>query len=190
MEQAGSYYHTRYGVDFRSVRYPGFISPYEYEANGTTDYASQIFFTALRNKEYNHYLSANRKLPMIYIDEGIEGTIQFVKADQTRFTSRIYNLNGLSFTCEEISRELKKFIPGLKYKYEPDYREKIAASWPEVIEGELSKKDWDWKPQIDTTRKLVVKSLFDIENNDEYKHYFKGNNYKQMIDEAMKELKF
>jgi len=181
MEQIGSYYNRKYGLDFRSLRYPGFVSPYEYEANGTTDYASQIFFNALKNTEYKHYLTKDRKLSMIYLDDGIDGTIDFLKADSSKFTSRIYNLNGLSFTPEEISKEIKNFIPNLKYSYEPDFRENIAASWPNQLESQTAFRDWGWKPRCDNVKKLVIQTLIDIAKNKEYFGYFKGNNYNELL---------
>jgi len=189
MEQAGSYYHKRFGVNFRSLRYPGFVSPYEYEANGTTDYASQIFFSALKKLEYKHYLSKDRILPMIYIDEGIEGTIQFMMADDLKFTNRIYNLAGLSFSPAEISKEIKTLMPNFKMKYEPDFREEIAATWPEVIDGVSAEKDWGWSPKINTAKKLAVKTLLDISRNNEYKHYFENSKLKEIVQKEVKALK-
>lgn len=175
MEQLGTYYNKKHGVDFRCLRYPGFISPYEYEANGTTDYASQIFFAALKKTEFKHYLSADRRLPMIYLDDGIEGTIKFLLADDKKFTSRVYNLPGLSFTCREISRALKAIIPEFKYKYEPDFRDEIAQSWPEIIESQLAFDDWKWKPECGTTEQLIKQTLKDIKENKEYSHLFSPN---------------
>jgi threonine 3-dehydrogenase len=175
MEQVGSYYHKRFGVDFRSLRYPGFVSPYEYESNGTTDYSSQIFFSALKKQEFKLYLAPERRLPMIYITDGIEGTIKFLLADEKRFTSRFYNLTGLSFSCSDIVKSLKELIPDLKHRYELDFRDEIALSWPEDLDLKDASKDWDWHPKYDTVDKLVRKTLRDIKSNKEYKHYFSSN---------------
>jgi threonine 3-dehydrogenase len=175
MEQLGSYYSKKYNIDFRSLRYPGFVSPYEYESHGTTDYACQIFFSALRKQEFKHYLSPEIKLPMIYLDDGIEGTIKFFEADEKRFTSRFYNLPGLSFTCKEITKILKDVFPDFKYKYEPDFRDDIARSCPEILDNSYSIKDWDWQPHTNTLEKLVKRTLIDIKKNPEYNHLFLNN---------------
>ncbi len=161
-------------MDFRCLRYPGFVSPDEYEANGTTDYASQIFFAALKKKIYKHYLGADRRLPMIYLKDGIKGTLMFLLADDSRFKSRYYNLPGLSFSCREISRALKAEIPDFKYTYEPNFKDEIAKTWPEDLEAEDAKKDWGWTPECDTTDKLVKKALKDIKMNQDYHYLFQG----------------
>ncbi len=151
----GNYYNNRYSVDFRSLRYPGVISPYEYESHGTTDYSSEIFFAAFKNQEYKICLSAETALPMAYLDDIINGTIQFILTDENKLSSRVYNVQGLSFSCEELASAIQKHFKTFKYNYEPDFRDKIAKNWPKSIDDSLARQDWDWNPKCKDVKSLI-----------------------------------
>jgi threonine 3-dehydrogenase len=147
-EMIGNYYHNKFGVDFRSIRYPGVISSEKYDFNGTTDYSTEIFFSALEKGAYKCWLGPKTALPMIYIDDCIKGTIQFLKADGKQLKRKVYNMAGISFNPEQLSDAIKKLIPGFEVTYEPDFRQKIADAWPKSIDDSDSKKDWDWSYNV------------------------------------------
>ncbi len=107
-ELLGRYYFNKFGVDFRSLRYPGIISSEEYEYHGTTDYSTEIFFKALREKHYNCFLKAETPLPLIHMDDALRATIQFLEADSNTLTRRVYNLAGMSLTPKMFADEIKK----------------------------------------------------------------------------------
>jgi threonine 3-dehydrogenase len=155
MENMGNYYKNKHNVDFRSLRYPGVISPYEYESHGTTDYASEIFFSAIKKKDYKICLSPETALPMAYLDDIIDGTIQFMESEVNSLSSRVYNVQGLSFSCEELASALAKHYHGFTYRYEPDFRDKIAKNWPQSIDDTLARKDWNWDPKCKDVDSLI-----------------------------------
>jgi len=166
MEQLGNYYFKKFGVDFRSIRYPGVISPTEYESHGTTDYASEIFFYAFKNKEYKICLRPERILPMAYLDDTIQGTIKFIDADNSKLKHRVYNLNGLSFSCQDLTSEIsKKKFKNFSFRHEPDHRDKIAQTWPYTLNDKDAKIDWGWNPKINSTEKLVDEMISSIKLN-------------------------
>jgi len=144
-ELLGEYYHNKWGVDFRSVRYPGVISSAKYAFNGTTDYSTEIFFHALETGAYKCWLPKDAALPMIYIDDTIRATIQFLSADKSKLKRNVYNLAGISFTPEQLGVEVAKLIPGFKMTYDPcPVRSKIAASWPRSLDDTYAQKEWGW----------------------------------------------
>ena len=151
----GNYYKHKHNVDFRSLRYPGVISPYEYESHGTTDYASEIFFSAWKNKEYKICLSPHVALPMVFLNDIIEGTIQFMEYSEESLSTRIYNVQGLSFSCQELASSLCEYFPNFKYKYEPDFRDNIAKNWPASIDDQLARRDWKWNPKCSNVKNLI-----------------------------------
>ena len=122
-EMLGEYYKRKFGVDFRSIRYPGVISSAKYAFNGTTDYSTEIFFEALENGHYTCWLEEDTELPMIYVDDCIEATIQYLKADQNRLSRHVYNLAGISFTAGDFCRDVQRLIPGMTLDFEPDFRQ-------------------------------------------------------------------
>lgn len=144
------YYYNKFGIDTRSVRYPGLIS-YKTEAGGgTTDYAVDIFFEAVRNKRYECFLEKDATLPMMFMPDAIRGTIQLMETDSDKLSTRsAYNLSAISFSPEEIAAEIKKHIPEFEITYKPDFRQKIAESWPKSIDDSVASKDWCWKPEYD-----------------------------------------
>ena len=153
-KQAGErwceYYHNIFGVDVRSIRYPGLISWSSPPGGGTTDYAVDIFHKALSDKTYECFLSSETKMPMMYMDDAIAATIQIMQAPVEEIKIRSsYNLAAMSFTPTEIAAEIKKHIPEFTITYEPDFRQKIADSWPASIDDAEARKDWNWKHKFD-----------------------------------------
>lgn len=145
-----NYYHLKYGVDIRSLRYPGLISYKSAPGGGTTDYAVEIFHEALEEKKYTCFLSEETYLPMMYMPDAIRATIELMEAPMEKISVRTsYNLSGMSFSPKEIAGEIKKRIPEFKIDYKPDYRLDIAQSWPQSIDDSVARKDWGWKEEYD-----------------------------------------
>src|SRR5215212_6632765 len=148
-----NYYNRRYGVDVRSLRYPGLISYKSEPGGGTTDYAVEIFHEALEEKYYECFLREDTYLPMMYMPDAIRATIELMEAPAEKISIRTsYNLSGMSFSPKEIAAEIKKQIPDFAISYKPDYRQAIADSWPQSIDDTVARKDWGWKHEYDLTR--------------------------------------
>jgi nucleoside-diphosphate-sugar epimerase len=148
-----NYFFERYGVDVRSIRYPGLISYKSAPGGGTTDYAVEIFHEALEEKNYTCFLKEDTYLPMMYMPDAIRATIQLMEAPAKNLTVRTaYNVSALSFSPKEISAEIKKHIPEFAIRYQPDYRQHIADSWPQSIDDSVAREDWGWKPEYDLSR--------------------------------------
>jgi nucleoside-diphosphate-sugar epimerase len=161
-EQWCYYYFTRYGVDVRSIRYPGLISYKTLPGGGTTDYAIEIYHAAVRGERYPCFLKADTRLPMMYMDDAVRGTIDLMEAPVSRITVRTaYNLAGISFTPAEVAAEIKALVSGFSIIYKPDYRQAIAESWPESIDDQAARRDWGWKPEYDL-RKMSEEMLKNI----------------------------
>lgn len=144
------YYHTIYGVDVRSIRYPGLISWSTEPGGGTTDYAVDIYHKALKEGKYECFLSENTALPMMYMDDAIRATVEIMQAPSESIKIRSsYNLSGVSFTPNQIAAEIKKHIPTFSISYKPDFRQKIADSWPASIDDSFARDDWNWKHKYD-----------------------------------------
>ena len=156
-KQAGErwceYYFNKYGVDVRSIRYPGIISWKTNPGGGTTDYAVEIYHNALLVGKYNSFLNKDTKLPMMYMDDAIEATIKIMdaKPEDVKIRSS-YNLSAMSFTPEEIADEIKKIVPEFKIKYHSDFRQSIADSWPKSIDDSRAREDWGWKQKFDISK--------------------------------------
>lgn len=145
-----NYYHEKYGVDVRSIRYPGIISWKTLPGGGTTDYAVDIYIDALKKGNFECFLSENTRLPMMYMEDAIAATIQIMQADEISIKTRTsYNLAAISFTPAEIAAEIKKYIPEFIISYNPDFRQAIADSWPQVIDDTAARKDWGWEHEFD-----------------------------------------
>ncbi|MFN3951466.1 MAG: NAD-dependent epimerase/dehydratase family protein [Thermaurantimonas sp.] len=153
------WYCINHKVDVRSLRYPGIISWKTEPGGGTTDYAVDIFYKAILDKHYTCFLNSNTRLPMMYIDDAIDATIQIMEADYERIKHRTsYNISALDFTPDELYQEIKKYIPEFQIEYIPDYRQKIADGWPQSIDDSQARSDWGWKPKFDlqrTTRTMI-----------------------------------
>jgi len=153
------YYTAKYGIDVRSLRYPGLIS-YKTEAGGgTTDYAVEIFYEALRTGNYECFLKEDAYLPMMFMSDAIQATINLMQADKDKIKIRSsYNVGGISFSPKEIAQEIKKHIPTFEITYKPDFRQKIAESWPKSIDDSVAAKDWGCKTniQIEDMTKIML----------------------------------
>ena len=147
-----NYFHHRFGVDVRSLRYPGLISYKSPPGGGTTDYAIEIFYEALEEKKYECFLSEDTYLPMMYMPDAIKATIELMEAPADKISIRTsYNISAISFSPKEIGAEIKKHIPDFRISYKPDYRQAIADSWPQSIDDSVARKDWGWKEEYDLT---------------------------------------
>ena len=148
-----NYFHQRYGVDVRSLRYPGLISYKSSPGGGTTDYAVEIFHAAKEKKQYTSFLREDTHLPMMYMPDAIRATIELMEAPAEKIKVRTsYNLSGMSFSPAEIGNEIRKHVPGFQLDYKPDYRQQIADSWPKSIDDSKASQDWGWKPEFDLAR--------------------------------------
>ena len=153
------YYFLKFGVDVRSLRYPGIISYKSPTGGGTTDYAVEIFHAAVNKGNYKCFIEKDITLPMIYMDDAIRATIELMNIDRKDLTiNSSYNLSGMSFAPNEIANELKKHYPNFKMTYEKDFRNDIAVTWPSVIDDSLARKDWKWNHEYDL-RKTTIEML-------------------------------
>ena len=147
-----NYYYEKYGVDVRSLRYPGIISWKTKPGGGTTDYAVDIYFKAIEEGKYQCFLSENTRLPMMYMNDAVDATIQLMQADANDIKIRSsYNLAAIDFTPKEIAEEIKKHIPNFQISYKPDFRQDIADSWPQSINDSEARTDWNWKHSFSLT---------------------------------------
>jgi nucleoside-diphosphate-sugar epimerase len=147
------YYVAKFGIDVRGIRYPGLISYKTLPGGGTTDYAVEIFYEAIKKKSYTCFLSADTVLPMMYMPDAIRGTIQLAETDFSKLKNHSnFNFAGMSFSCAEIAAEIKKHIPEFAVSYSPDFRQKIADSWPRSIDDTSSRTQWGWKPEYDLAK--------------------------------------
>lgn len=147
------YYHKRWGLDVRSLRYPGLISWKSEPGGGTTDYAVAIYYEALKQKQYTSFLDKGTYLPMMYMDDAIRGTIELMEAPADKLKTRMaYNISAMSFAPEEVAASIQKHILEFKIDYAPDFRQAIAESWPKSIDDSVARGDWGWKPEFDLDR--------------------------------------
>lgn len=154
------YYNKKYGVDVRSIRYPGLISYKTAPGGGTTDYAIEIFHEALKSKKYTSFLSEDSGLPMMFMDDAIRATISLMEAPAKSLSIRSsYNLSGISFTPKELAESIKKEIPDFEIDYAPDFRQEIAETWPSSIDDSQAQTDWNWKPEYDL--KKMTKAMLE-----------------------------
>ena len=160
-KQAGErwceYYFKKFGVDVRSIRYPGLISYKALPGGGTTDYAVEIYHQALDTGRYTYFLGKDTALPMMFMEDAIRGTMMLMEApaDAVKVRSS-YNLSALSFTPEVLAKEIQNHIPTFEISYEPDFRQGIADSWPSSIDDSSARKDWNWQHEFDLSRMTAV----------------------------------
>ena len=156
------YYFQKYGVDVRSLRYPGLIGYKSLPGGGTTDYAVDIYHKALAGETFKCFLSENTALPMMYMPDAIKATIGLMEApaEQVKVRSS-YNVSAFSFTPAQLADSIRKFIPEFAIQYAPDFRQKIADSWPNSIDDSAARADWNWKPDfnIDEMSKDILDNL-------------------------------
>ena len=154
-----AWYHAKHGVDVRSLRYPGLISYKTAPGGGTTDYAVEIFHAALKHGRYRCFLEAGQALPMMYMPDALRATLELMEAPAEKIRQRgSYNLAGISFNPAEIAAAIAERIPGFEISYAPDFRQEIAASWPQRIDDSVARADWGWRPQYDL-RAMVAEML-------------------------------
>lgn len=163
-ERLCEYYHDHYGTDVRSLRYPGIISWRTEPGGGTTDYAIDIFHKALTEKQYECFLKADAELPMMFMDDAVDATIEIMEADSKALSVRSsYNLAAVSFTPEQLGEAIKAHITDFKMAYNPDYRQEIAETWPCSIDDSRARKDWNWSHRydLDAITKEMITQLSD-----------------------------
>ena len=149
-ENWAQYYFNNYGLDIRSIRYPGIIGYQSMPGGGTTDYAVEIYHSAVKNENYSCFLNPDTKLPMIYMDDAIRSTIELMQSPKENIKTRTsYNLGSMSFSPAEITLEIQKLYPNFRVEFNADYRQEIAAKWPKSINDDEARKDWNWKPAYD-----------------------------------------
>ncbi|CAI9736895.1 L-threonine 3-dehydrogenase, mitochondrial-like [Octopus vulgaris] len=148
-ELLGEYYYYKFGVDFRSLRFPGIISADSHPGGGTTDYAVHIFHDAISTKKFECFLKPDTRLPMMYIDDCLESVVKYMATPADKLSLRTYNVNAMSFTPAELVEEVKKFVPDLEVTYKPDDRQAIADSWPERFDDSRARNDWNWSHKYD-----------------------------------------
>lgn len=154
------YYHQRYGVDVRSIRYPGLISYKSAPGGGTTDYAVEIYLEAIEKQKYTCFLTEDTYLPMMYMPDAIRATLELMEAPADKISVRTsYNVAGMSFSPKEIAASIQAHIPAFQMGYKPDSRQAIADSWPQSIDDSVANKDWGWKPQYDLS--LMTKDMLE-----------------------------
>ncbi len=156
------YYHHKYGVDVRSIRYPGLISYKTLPGGGTTDYAVDIFHKAIKHNRYVSFLSAETTLPMMYMDDAIKATIGIMQAPAGQIKIRSsYNLGAISFSPKDISESIQEHLPEFRMEYKPDFRQAIADSWPQSIDDSEARDDWGWAHEYDleATTRIMLENL-------------------------------
>jgi nucleoside-diphosphate-sugar epimerase len=159
-ELLGDYYVNKYGLDVRGLRYPGIISHETLPGGGTTDYAVEIFYEALKNKKYTCFVKEDTKLPMMYMPDCIKSTVDLFQADfDTLKHHSDFNVGGMSFTVKDLADEIKKHIPDFEIEYKPDYRQDIADSWPDSVDDSAAREEWGWKPSYDLS--AMVKDMLE-----------------------------
>ena len=156
-ENWAQYYFTKYGLDIRSIRYPGIIGYQSMPGGGTTDYAVDIYHSAVKNEKFSCFLNSDTKLPMMFMNDAIRSTIELMQSPIENIKIRTsYNLAGMSFSPSEIYNEIKKSYPNFKIEYNSDFRQKIADKWPKSIDDKEARNDWGWKPEYNLSSMTLV----------------------------------
>ncbi|MCX7768064.1 MAG: NAD-dependent epimerase/dehydratase family protein [Flavobacteriales bacterium] len=157
------WYHEKYGVDVRSLRYPGLIGYNSKPGGGTTDYAVDIFYKAVAGEPFECFLAPDTRLPMMFMPDALRATLELMEADENRLTTRMaYNVAAFSFSPAELAAQIKLYKPNFQIVYKPDHRQAIAQSWPESIDDSLARRDWSWCPEY-TLEKMVRVMLQELE---------------------------
>lgn len=163
-ERLCDYYVQKFGLDCRGLRYPGIISSETLPGGGTTDYAVEIFYEAVKNKKYTSFLNENSTLPMMYMPDCINATIGLAEADFSRLKHHSdFNVASMSFDPKELAQAIKKYMPEFEIEYKPDFRQAIADSWPKSIDDSAARSEWDWAPKydLDSMTKDMLERLTD-----------------------------
>lgn len=160
------YYHHKYGVDVRSLRYPGLIGYKSLPGGGTTDYAVDIFWKAIQGERFDCFLKPDSMLPMMYMDDAVKATIDLMQADASQISVRSsYNVAGMSFSPEMIYAEIARHYPEFEIDYSPDFRQEIADSWPQALDDSQARADWGWQPEFDL-KTMVSTMIGHLKNED------------------------
>ena len=163
-EKLCKYYYDKFDVDVRSLRLPGLIGWRSLAGGGTTDYAVEIFYHALKNNDYTCFLSKETILPMMYMDDAIEAILKIMTTKKENIKIRTsYNISAVSFTPKELEKQIKIYFPNFNVKFKPDYRQKIADSWPDSIDDQEAKVDWGWKAKFNL-EKLTSEMFKNLSN--------------------------
>lgn len=175
-ENWAQYYFLKYGLDVRSIRYPGVIGYQSLPGGGTTDYAVDIYHKAVKEEDFSCFLKEDATLPMIFMEDAIRATLELMDAPKENITVRTsYNIAGVSFSPEEITTEIRKLYPDFRVTYEPDFRQEIAARWPKSIEDMAARKDWGWQANYD------LKSITEIMIQKLQQKYKQGSRNKEIL---------
>eukprot|EP00761_Pharyngomonas_kirbyi_P014385 gb/GECH01014415.1/.p1 GENE.gb/GECH01014415.1/~~gb/GECH01014415.1/.p1 ORF type:complete len:348 (+),score=74.22 gb/GECH01014415.1/:1-1044(+) len=159
-EHLGEYYNLRFGVDFRSMRYPGIISYKTAPGGGTTDYAVEMILAAARGeKQYTSFIAENEYLPMMYMPDCLKSTMDLMQADPHSLSQRTYNVAAFSFTPKQLAESVRKFVPDFEVDFAEDFRQDIAKTWPNKLDDTMARRDWGWQNQYDTD--AMVKDMLD-----------------------------
>ncbi|WP_236973028.1 NAD-dependent epimerase/dehydratase family protein [Membranihabitans marinus] len=168
-EQWIQYYYSKYGLDIRSLRYPGIIGHQTMPGGGTTDYAVDIYHSAVKNKTFVCYIKEDTVLPMIYIDDAIRATLELMEAPKENIKLRSsYNLQGLSFAPKEIVESIRQHYPHFEVVYQPDFRQSIADTWPQSVDDSEARQDWGWRPHFsldDISVEMITQLCYRYELN-------------------------
>jgi len=152
-ELLGDYYFNKFGLDVRGMRYPGIISNETLPGGGTTDYAVEIFYEAIKNQRYNCFVKEETMLPMMYMPDCIKATLDLMDADISSLQHHAdFNVTAMSFTAEDLAEEIRKHIPSFSCEFNPDFRQTIADSWPSTIDDSAARNEWNWKPEYDLSK--------------------------------------
>jgi nucleoside-diphosphate-sugar epimerase len=154
------YYYNKYELDIRSMRLPGIISSETLPGGGTTDYAVEIFYEAIKHKTYTCFLKEETRLPMMYMPDCTKCMVDLLEAHPHELKRHVYNVTGMSFSAGELATEIKKHIPDFTIEYKPDFRQAIADSWPMSIDDSLARAEWGWDPQYDLQK--MTKDMIEI----------------------------
>jgi len=146
------YYHRRYGMDIRCLRFPGIISAETLPGGGTTDYAVEMFYAAVRGETYRCFVRPDTVLPMLYMPDCLNAILGIMEAESAKLRHRVYNIGGVSFSAAELAAEIERHIPGFRVEYAPDFRQEIADSWPRSMDDTPAREDWGWSPAYDLPR--------------------------------------
>ena len=154
------YYYNKYELDTRSMRLPGIISSETLPGGGTTDYAVEIFYEAIKHEKYTCFLKEETRLPMMYMPDCSKCMIDLLEADPSKLKHHVYNITAMSFSAGELATEIKKYIPEFTVEYKPDFRQAIADSWPMSIDDSLARAEWGWNPVYDLSK--MTKNMIEI----------------------------
>jgi nucleoside-diphosphate-sugar epimerase len=158
-ENLSNYYHQKYGLDVRSIRFPGLISVSKFSGGGTSDYTVEMILSALKNRPYECFVNRETRMPLMAMEDAIEATLMLMQASRERITVRTsYNLGALSFSAGDLEKEIVKYVPDFRCTYVPDFRQAIADSWPDSVDDSIARSDWNWDERIDLPK--LVSNLF------------------------------